>query len=354
MSALKAESLSCLPAESVRWLWEPYLPRGKLALLDGDPGVGKSLITIDLAARLSRASPLPTGSPSARPHVTLLLGAEDNSRDTVRPRAEAAGADLDRVSIVTAASSAPIYFPQQIPDLEELIRLHAADLVVIDPIMAFLPPEVAANLDQCVRRGLNPLASLAERTDCAILLVRHLRKKDATRAVHRGQGSMGIIAAARTGLLAARHPADPTLGVLAVTKTNVGGSPASIGYRLKSDAAGRAVVEWTGVAELSADGLGQPLAAELPMRERAVAWLCEQLANGPRKATELFVAAGEAGIPERTLKRAKQELGTKSHKVQSGDRAVWYWYDPSAAWPADAPFKKPFELPPLDPLDPLV
>src|SRR5881398_2781595 len=100
MSALNAEPLSNVRPETVRWLWEPYLPRGKLALLDGDPGVGKSLLTIDLAARLSRGGPLPDGSPSGRPHLTLLLGAEDDAADTTRPRAEAAGADLGRVVAV--------------------------------------------------------------------------------------------------------------------------------------------------------------------------------------------------------------------------------------------------------------
>src|SRR5436305_13768242 len=97
MSALLAESLSRVRSEPVRWLWGPYLPRGKLALLDGDPGVGKSLITVDLAARLSRGGPLPDGTPAGRPHLTLLLSAEDGAAATTRPRGEAAGAGLDRV-----------------------------------------------------------------------------------------------------------------------------------------------------------------------------------------------------------------------------------------------------------------
>src|SRR5436309_8572161 len=102
MSALIAEPLSRVRPGSVRWLWEPYLPRGKLAVLDGDPGVGKSLLTIDLAARLSRGGPLPGGRSAGRPHVTLVLNAEDDPADTTRPRAEAAGADLDRVVAVAA------------------------------------------------------------------------------------------------------------------------------------------------------------------------------------------------------------------------------------------------------------
>src|SRR5436305_1334965 len=106
MSTLIAESLSRVRPERVRWLWEPYLPRGKLAVLDGDPGIGKSLLTTDLAARLSRGGPLPGGASAGRPHVTLPLNAEDDPADTPRPRAEAAGADLDRVVAVANAAGA--------------------------------------------------------------------------------------------------------------------------------------------------------------------------------------------------------------------------------------------------------
>src|SRR5437763_1943940 len=166
MSALLAEPLSRVRSEPVRWLWWPYLPRGKLALLDGDPGVGKSLLAIDLAARLSRGGPLPDGTPAGRPHVTLLLGAEDDAADTTRPRAEAAGADLDRVIAVTGPSRTPLSFPDDVMELAKLVRAHRPDLIVIDPITAFLPPRIAASSDQCVRRVLGLLALLADRTDC--------------------------------------------------------------------------------------------------------------------------------------------------------------------------------------------
>lgn len=348
MSALTAAPLSRAPSSAaVRWLWPRYLPRGKLAVLDGDPGVGKSLVTIDLAARLSRGGALPDGAPSGRPHVTLLLSAEDGT-DTTRPRAEAAGADLDFIISVAGAGDSPLSLPANLPDLEEQVRAYSADLVVIDPVMAFLPPEVAATLDQCVRRALTPLAALAERTDCAILLVRHLCKADAAKAVLRGLGSIGIIAAARAALLAAKHPLDPTLGVLAVSKSNVAGAGPSLGYRVSSDAAGRAVVDWTGPADLSADALGLRPELALRPRERATAWLGAELAGGPRRAAELFASAAGAGIPERTLERAKVELGARSHRVALTDGQEWYWYDPAAAWPKDAPFKRPFELAPLD------
>jgi hypothetical protein len=344
MSMLVAEPLSSyVPTEGPRWLWEPYLARGKLAVLDGDPGVGKSLLTIDLAARLSRGAALPNGVPGGHPCATLLLSAEEGMA-TMRPRAEAAGADLDRLVSVSSTGRAPLSLPAQIPELEQLVRAYDAALVVIDPVTAFLSAEVAANVDQCVRRALNPLAVVAAETGACILLVRHLRKVESAKAVLRGQGSIGIIAAARTALLAAKHPTDPTLNILAVAKSNVAGGVPSLGYRVKSDEASRAVIEWTGPANLSADALGQ---AEAPLRarDRVSVWLISELTNGPRKAAELHAKATEANIPDRTLNRAKAELGVRSHCVVSDEAREWYWYDSAAPWPADAPFPKPFEPP---------
>ena len=116
--------------------------------------------------------------------------------------------------------------------------------MVIDPLMAFLPPEVAATIDQCVRQALTPLAGLAERTDCAVLLVRHLRRRAGSRAIYRGQGSMGIIGAVRTALLAAPHPADPDVRVLAVTKIEPGAAAAGAG--LSGGGRGGAGRWWSG------------------------------------------------------------------------------------------------------------
>lgn len=341
MPTIRTRTISQLTLSPVRWLWEPYLPRGSLALIDGDPEIGKSLITIDLAARLSRGGELPNGTAAARPHVAILLGTEDNASETIGPRALAAGADPERVIIPDEEDAAGLFFPANVPELEELICGSAADLVVIDPIAAFLPSHLASATDHGVRKSLKPLAALARRTDCTILLVRHLRKAEGGRALYRGLGSIGFIAAVRTGLFAARHPSDSTLSVLAVMKSNVAIRGHALGYRVRSDAAGRAIVEWTGPVELTADAVNRPSDAPVRIRDRAASWLSQQLAAGPRKVSELYAAAAEAGIPERTLDRAKSELRIASRKVRFNDRSVWYWYDSGSDWPKNAPFAKP-------------
>jgi hypothetical protein len=167
---------------------------------------------------------------------------------------------------------------------------------------------------------------------------------------------MGIVAAVRTALFAAAHPADPDGRVLAVAKSNVGRRPPALGYRVVELASGQPVVEWTGPVDLTADGLcKRQLAVGVKARDRAMDWLRRELAGRLRKAADLYAAAAEAGIPERTLNRAKKELPADSHRTydKKEKRGEWYWYDPDADWPADAPFKKPkpFELPPLPDLD---
>jgi hypothetical protein len=349
MSRIRTRPVSQVCPSPIRWLWEPYLARGALALLDGDPEIGKSLITIDLAARLSRGGALPNGAVAGRPHVTILLGTEDNPADTIAARVLAAGADVERAIVPEEDDVSGLSFPANVPELEEMIRGHAADLVVIDPIVAFLPSSLATNTDHGARASLKPLADLARRTDCAILLVRHLRKSGG-RALYRGLGSIGFIALARSGLLAARHPAEPDLSVLAMTKSNAAVRGGSLGYRIESDAAGRAVVEWTGPVALEADTVNKPPEAPVRVRDRAAAWLTAQLAKGPRKASDIYAAAAKAGIPERTLERAKADLHVGSRKAYLGkDRTAWYWFDWDVPFPKDAPFEKPTpgELPDL-------
>jgi hypothetical protein len=346
MSTLVAEPLSApTPNAGVHWLWEPYLARGQLAVLDGDPGQGKSLIAIDLAARISRGGEMPLGAPSplGLPRASIILSAEEGRR-TLRPRAEAAGADLDRVLTVAAYGGEPLALPEDIPALESFVLSNDAALVVIEPFAAFLRG-AAANLDQSVRRVLTPLARMADYTGCAVLLVRHLCKAGGSRAMLRGQGSAGIVGAARAALLAAPHPADPSLRVLAVAKSNVSCGAPSLAYRVVSDGAGRPVVEWVGAVNVAADELAAPAAPVRPA-DRAAEWLVGQLAGGPRRASELFDAAKAEGVCRRTLYRAKADLGIDSHRAAVAGAPGWYWYDPDAPWPADAPFGKPPGEPP--------
>lgn len=326
---LPAKSCADIAPSEVQWLWKPYLARGRLAILDGEPNTGKSLVAIDLAARLSRGGPLPDGSLLAKPGTALILNAEDDLADTLRPRAAAAGADLSRVIVADFAASGPPQFPKCVEQLFDLICDRGADLLVIDPLSAFLPRGIRSDSD--VRRALAPLAGLAAETGCAVLIVRHLARSVGPNAVYRSTGSMGALGAALTGLLLARHPEEPDLRVLAVTKSYLGAPPAALGVRLASTDTGPSL-HWTGAVDLSADELCVSRSADAVRRprERAAEFLRAALAGGPRPVAELEALAAERGLSWTTLKRAKEQLKLKSELVQVSEKEqAWRWFDPT-------------------------
>ena len=323
---------------SVSWLWEPYLARGKLAILDGDPGTGKSFVTIDLACRLSCGRPMPDTDAAPAPAANvLLMNAEDDARDTIRPRVLAAGGDPERVRIFASPGiglERVPRFPEDFDRLEAAVRETRAALVVIDPMMAFFPPDVCANSNQAVCAALLPLSAMAASTGACVLLVRHLRKSGGASAVYRGLGSIGILGTARTGLMISRHPDDPELRVLTLSKTNIGPQGQSLGFRLgRSEKGGATVVDWTGPLDVTPDdlfGAGLPLRAGSRTRERAAEWLRNFLLDGARRATDVQVAARAAGIPERTLTRVKATLGVRSDAANENGKVAWWWRDPKA------------------------
>ena len=207
------------------WLWGNWLPLGKLAILDGDPGLGKSTLLFDLAARVSSSGVMPDGSAGVSGNV-IILNAEDDPAETIQPRLVAAGANPERVfhlgEIDTGNRRRQVQIPDDAPLLARLIAQQDARLLIIDPLLAFLAG-ADANCDQHIRRVLQQISSLAQQHGCAVICVRHLNKGASPKAVYRGSGSIGMIGHARTGLLVAQDPNDDEQRILAVSKCNMGG-----------------------------------------------------------------------------------------------------------------------------------
>ncbi|MCC6642288.1 MAG: AAA family ATPase, partial [Deltaproteobacteria bacterium] len=302
----------------------------------GDPGLGKSSVTLDLAARVTTGRAMPDGSPGASGGV-VLLSAEDGLADTIRPRLDAAGADVSRV---VALASIRLDTGERMPELpldlaavEAAIERVSAVLVVVDPLMAYLGPETNSYRDQDVRRALAPLAALAERSGAAVLVVRHLRKSSGGPATHAGGGSIGIIGAARSGLLVARDPEDDDRRILAPTKSNLGPPAASLAYRIVP-AGDAAAVEWLGVTDHSAaDLLAAAAAADSEERHagaEAREWLGGLLLDGPVPAAEAQRRARADGIADRTLRRAREALGVVIRRRGWGPGSVVTWALPDS------------------------
>jgi hypothetical protein len=325
--------LSDLQPEPMDWLWPGRIAAGKVMLIDGDPSQGKSLLTLDLAGRLTFGRELPNGHVPSGPLSVVLVGSEDDLRDTVLPRLGAARADLGRVHAFGSRSAGgvadrPPVFPDDAGLLAEAVEETSARLVIIDPLAAYLRPGVSGN-DALVRQALAPLARLAERTRVAVVLVRHLNKGGrGQQAIYCGGGSIALIGVTRTAFLVGPDPEDPTLHVLACTKNNLGTLPPSLGLRIQADEQGRAVVVWAGPSDLSADELVlTPRCRYGEALQGAKEFLRDLLADGPCCAEEVCRRAGESGIAERTLRRAKAELGVPSVKP-GDDRGGWVWQLP--------------------------
>jgi hypothetical protein len=379
MKRSSAHSLKCVTAQDVepraiQWLWPGWIPLGKLTSLEGDPGLGKSTLLCDLAARLSTGRPMPiappqpaerqeplsfleTPAPTPPPRVQLpacgtaadihppadviMLTAEDNHGDTVRPRLEEAGADLARVHLITGACDAADglqrapEIPLDLAPLEDAVRATKSQLLVIDPLSAYLGPEVNAYSDGDMRRCMNRLAGLAERTNCTVVLLRHLNKKPGGPALYRGGGSIGIIAAVRSALVMALDPDrlppsadEPLHGVLAIQKGNLSAPAPAMRYTLRQTSRPSICrLEWTGQSTRTADELLRTRdPEELSALQKAVDWLRDFLGRGPEDASYCAMLAGCAGIANVTLRRAKEQLGVQS--VRDGKRGAWTWQLP--------------------------
>jgi len=319
--------LSEIERERVEWLWPGRIPLGKLTVLDGDPGLGKSTLALAIASRVTTGAVFPDGARCPTGGVVILT-AEDGLADTVRPRLDAAGADLSRVRALPFSAdgaSAPV-LPDDIPTLGGAIRQMNASLVIVDPLMAYLPPTVNTFRDQDVRVALAPLVALAERAKCAILVIRHLNKREGGPAIYRGGGSIGISAAARSILLVACDPDDRERRVLASVKGNLCAPAPSLAFRLVA-ADGEAVrIEWCGTSPLDADRLlaGRPGGPTGEALTDAEAFLADILAEGPQPAEAVKAAARDAGIAARTLRRAQESLGVVTTKVGYAP-SVWMW-----------------------------
>ena len=326
-------SMDQVTAQPVEWLWYPYLPLGKLVMLDGDPGVGKSLFALQLAAVLSRGLPLPdqVGKPTGwhgGPQTTILLAREDSLADTVKPRLDAAGADAARVKVFHsyegAAKDVHAFTFQAMALLERVMADHQPRLVIIDPLQAYLGSKVDMAKSNQTRPLLEALGTLAERYACTVLVIRHFTKpgEGSAKAIHRGMGGMDFMGAARTGLGIEQHPGDPRQALLFQHKSNVGPLGRT---QVFSKEQGR--FEWCGVSRITAEDLaGSGRGPDPRTYLSCLLWLEQRLEGGlPWPAADIIKAGQEEEYKRDTLHRAKKALGVMSKKIPGDADEPWTW-----------------------------
>jgi hypothetical protein len=296
-------------------------------------------VTLDWAARISTGTPWPDRADCPIGN-SVVLSAEDAIGDTIRPRLEAAGADLQRVHVVEGVKGERLRapsLPADVDALEALVTDLGAVFVVVDVLAAYLHRSVDSYRDQDVRGALMPLAEMAARTGATVLALRHLSKSGGTNAVYRGGGSIGIIGAARAAMLVGPDPEDEARRILAMTKSNLAAMAPSLAYRLVPSEYGVARVNWEGATDHKAADLLETGGQELGGRDEAEAFLTDLLANGPVAAREVKRLARDAGIAERTLDRARERIGAVTKRSGFGAGAKYHWELAGTCSPPDVP-----------------
>lgn len=316
---VKIIRMSDVELTPVEWLWKPYLPFGKLSVLQGNPGEGKTYFAMHLAAACTNGKLLPNME-RMEPFNVIYQTAEDGLGDTVKPRLIEAGADLDRVLVI---DDSDVQLTLSDERIEKAIIENNARLVIIDPIQAYLGADVDMNRANEVRPIFMRLGQVAQRTGCAILLIGHLNKAAGMQSLQRGLGSIDIAAAVRSVMFIGKLKHDPTMRILTHEKSSLAPPGVSLAFSLGDEGGFR----WVGEYDITADEM---LSGIEPQREtktqQAKDLICTLLSGGKQVLSEdIDKAALERGIPGRTVRDAKRELGDalKSKIVEGRKKVFW-------------------------------
>lgn len=306
--------MSEIQSEEIEWLWYPFIPYGKLTIIQGDPGDGKTTLALNIAAKLSRGESLDEEMKISEPINIIYQTAEDGLADTVKPRLELADADCERILVIDESSEALSMADER---LEEAIKLTNAKLLILDPIQAYLGAGTDINRANEARDMTKKLGALAEKHKCAVLLIGHMNKASGTKASYRGIGSIDFFAVARSVLLVGRIEGEESLRAVVQIKNNLAAFGNSKAFELSEEG-----FRWIGDYDISADEVLGGIAPKANKLDQAKRLLLE-LAEGTNRmqSKDIFEIAKEEEISKRTLENAKRELNISAKKINN----TWYW-----------------------------
>ena len=311
---LKMIRMSEVQSQEIEWLWYPFIPYGKLTIIQGDPGDGKTTMVLNLAAKLSKGEALDENMKVTEPVNVIYQTAEDGLADTVKPRLELAGADCERIIVIDESDKSLSMVDER---LEQAIVRTGARLLILDPIQAYLGGGMDMNRANEARDMTKKLGALAEKTKCAIILIGHMNKASGNKAAYRGMGSIDFFAVARSVLLVGRVEGESNTRAVVQIKNNLAAFGHPKAFALSEDG-----FKWLGDYEITVDEVLGGITPKANKMEQAKQMLRE-LAETQNAvlSNEIFDRADELGISKRTLENAKKELGIRARKINN----AWYW-----------------------------
>ena len=318
---LKMIKMSDVQSQEIEWLWYPFIPYGKLTIVQGDPGDGKTTLVLNIAAKLSKGEGLEEDMKVPGPMNIIYQTAEDGLADTVKPRLETAGADCERILVIDESDKSLSMSDER---LEYALKQTGARLLILDPIQAYLGGGMDMNRANEARDMTKKLGALAEKYKCAIVLIGHMNKAAGNKAAYRGMGSIDFFAVARSVLLVGRVEGQPDIRAVVQIKNNLAAFGHPKAFRLLENG-----FEWQGNYEITADevlGGIVPKANEYEQAKRLLRELAET--SNMVSSTEVFELAKEQGISKRTLESAKQELQIRAKRNNN----TWYWDFSTVEW----------------------
>ena len=305
-----------IKATSVSWLWYPYIPYGKVTIVQGDPGEGKTTMMLQIAALLTRGKSIPDGKEPIQPSNVIFQGAEDGIADTIKPRLIAAGADCSRVAFIDTKGNEKLSLADE--RFEKAIRDCNAKLLIIDPMQAFMGNDVDMTKLGGIRDAFVRITDVAEETGCAVVMIGHMNKGSGSKGIYRGLGSIDVAAAARSVLLIGRDQEEPTTRVMVPIKSSLAPEGDAYSFELDPDIG----FHWLGPCKYSSEEiLGMNIHRGSKV-ERAKEHIRMMLKDNDMHGEVIQERLQKLGIGRRTVTTAKIELGVETYK--NGN--VWFWH----------------------------
>lgn len=314
MESTVCKFYSNITPKPVDWLWYPYIPYGKLTVIQGDPGEGKSTFVLNMIALLTQGLSMPDGYTPKKPAVAIYQCAEDGVADTIKPRLEQAGADCNKVAYIIDDD---IALTLEDGRIETAIVETGAKVLVIDPIQAFIPPDSDMQSATKMRSVLRKLASTAEKHQCAVVLVGHMNKGSGAKSLYRGLGSIDIAAIARSVLMISRDESCAEMRYMYPIKSSLAPEGSAIAFSFKENGG----LEWHGQYDINTAKLIDSVTVKTSKHDKACAKLIQLLEGGDKPAKDIYDTLAEMGIGSRTVEKVKKELNIKTYRTGG----CWYW-----------------------------